>query len=87
MNRSMSPEEIDPLLELLEHGLVAIRIAALDGDTERAFAIADALHNVPRLILAGDTWGWTLAELHDSFLDGLVATLPSFADSVSRVPR
>ena len=57
------------------------------GGVECAFAIADALHNVPRLILAGDTWGWTLAELHDSFLDELVANHPSFAESVSRVPR
>ena len=80
MNGALSPREIDALLEVLHRGLVLIRLAACGGDAERAEAIADALHNVPRLLKEGDRWGWTVAGLHEMFLAPLVERYSDLAE-------
>lgn len=72
MNSALSTAETDALLEVLERGIVQIRLAAMAGDAARAEAIADALHNVPRLIREGHTWGWTVGGFRDLFLAPLV---------------
>jgi hypothetical protein len=74
----LSASEADALLEILERGLVRIRVLAGAGDSERAEAVADALHNVPRLMREGHKWGWTVAGFRDVFLAGLIERYPEF---------
>jgi hypothetical protein len=76
MNRALSDAESDALLEVLYHGFVLIRLAALDAHAARAEAIADALHNVPHLLKQGDKWGWTVAGFGELFLAPLVERYP-----------
>jgi hypothetical protein len=78
MNQTLSAAETDALLEVLERGLVHIRLLAGSGDCQRAEAIADALHNVPRLLREGDNWGSTVAVARDVFLAGLAERYPEF---------
>jgi hypothetical protein len=79
VNPELSIAEHDACLELLERGLVHIRLAALGGDAARAEAIADALHNLPRLLREGQKWRWSLAKFRELFLDELVAKFPELA--------
>jgi hypothetical protein len=74
----LSAPETDALLEILARGLVRIRLLAGEGDTQRAEAVADALHNVPRLLLEGHKWGWTVAGFRDVFVAGLIERYPEF---------
>jgi hypothetical protein len=76
VNRALSDTDADALLEILYHGLVLIRLAALDGDAVRAEAIADALHNVPHLLKEGDERGWTVLGFRELFLAPLVERYP-----------
>jgi hypothetical protein len=80
MNPTLSASETDALLEILERGLVQIRLLAGAGDWQRAEAIADALHNVPRLLREGHKWGWTVAGFRDLFLAGLIERYPEFKE-------
>jgi hypothetical protein len=48
MNTRLSREENDALLWLLERALVHIRAACWSKDIEKAEALADAFHNLPR---------------------------------------
>jgi hypothetical protein len=57
MNPTLSTAEVDALLEILGRGLVHIRLLAGAGDSQRAEAIADALHNLPALLREGHRWG------------------------------
>ncbi len=68
MNLALSAAETDALLEVLRRGLIDIRSCAIDGDSEKAEAIADALHNVPRLLAEGDKWRWTIDGFRRLFL-------------------
>jgi hypothetical protein len=79
VNPTLSAAETDALLEILERGIVLIRLAAMGGDAQRAEAIADALHNVPRLIREGQEWGWTVAVFRDLFLTPLTKRYPDLA--------
>jgi len=79
MNLALKPEEADALLEVLERGLVRIRLLAAAGDVERAEAVADALHNVPRLLREGQKLGWTVAGFRELFLAPLVGRYPDLA--------
>jgi hypothetical protein len=76
MNPTLSASEVDALLEVLERGLVRIRLLAASGDTMRAEAVADALHNAPRLLREGQRWGWTVSGFRDLFLAGLLERYP-----------
>jgi hypothetical protein len=76
VNPKLSIAEHDACLELLERGLVYIRLAAMGGDAARAEAIADALHNLPRLLREGQKWRWSIAKFRALFLDELVAKFP-----------
>ena len=78
-NASLTNAEVEALLKVLESGLIQIRLAGYAGDVARAEAIADALHNVPRLIIEGDRWGWSIAELRTLFLDGLIERYPTLS--------
>ena len=69
----------DHALEILERGLVRIRLLAARGDTERAEAVADALHDVPRLLREGQKWGWTVDYFRNVFLAALEARYPEFS--------
>jgi hypothetical protein len=79
MNSQLSPRAIDACLEVLYRGLVQIRIASQDGDNERAEAIADALHNLPHLLLEGDRRGWTVAAFRALFLAELIERHPELS--------
>ncbi len=79
MNPNLSPAELAACLEILYRGLVSIRLAALDGDTARAEAIADALHNLPHLLSVGHERGWDIAGFREMFLDPLVERYPDLA--------
>jgi len=82
MNSYLTTAEVEALLEVLYRGLLEIRLAGYAGDAARAEAIADALHNVPRLISEGDRWGWSIANLRALFLDGLTARYPTLSSIV-----
>ena len=41
---------LEPLSEILTLGLLNVRVAAAQGDTQRCHIEADHLHNLPRLI-------------------------------------
>ncbi len=43
MNASLTNAEVEALLEVLDRGLIQIRLAGYAGDVARAEAIADAL--------------------------------------------
>jgi hypothetical protein len=79
MNPNLSVAQADALLEVLERGIVLIRLAAAKGDAVRAEAIADGVHNVPQLLREGHKWGWTVAYLHDLFLAPLIERYPDLA--------
>jgi hypothetical protein len=79
VNPNLSDAELDALLEVLHHGLIFIRLAAFGGDAPRAEAIADALHNLPRLLSEGHRWGSTTIEFRRLFLDALVERYPELA--------
>lgn len=85
MNPTIAAPEIDALLEVLDRGLVLIRLAAAGGDAKRAEAIADALHNVSRLLREGDRWGWTVAGFREMFLVPLVEHYPDLAGLQQRL--
>ena len=51
----------------------------MEGDAQRAEAIADALHNLPDLLRVEHEYGWTLVVFRELFLDGLSASYPDLA--------
>jgi len=79
MNPNLTPDECAACLEILYRGLVQIRLAGMDGNAERAAAIADALHNLPRLLSVGDKYGWDLATFKALFLAPLGERYPDLA--------
>lgn len=79
VNAALSKAETDALLDVLDRGLVLIRLAAMSRDAERAEAIADALHNVPGLLKQGDKWGWTITAFREMFLMPLVQRYPDLS--------
>jgi hypothetical protein len=78
MNTRLTSQETDACLWLLERGLVQIRAACWSKDVDKAEALADALHNLPRLLI-GTPEKWTIASFERLFLDSLVAKHPEFA--------
>ena len=66
-NPNLTPDQHSACLEILHRGLVQIRIASVEGDTARAEAIADALHNLPHLLGVGHERGWDLATFVELF--------------------
>jgi hypothetical protein len=76
MNSTMCDEQKDACLRVLYEGLVAIRAAAWDGDAARCEQLADALHNLPDLVRAGDHLGWTVEAYVKMFLEPLVDDMP-----------
>ena len=79
MNPNLSSAETDACLELLYRGLAHVRMAAAGGDAERAEAIGDALHNLPRLLSRGDQYGWDLPTFRSLFLEPLIERYPDLA--------
>jgi len=79
MNPNLTPDQHSACLEILYRGLVQIRIASVEGDTERAEAIADALHNLPHLLAVGHERGWDLATFVELFLTPLTQRYPDLA--------
>ena len=77
MNPRLSREETDALLWALERAVIQIRAACWSKDIEKAEALADAFHNLPRLLI-GTPETWTI-EGFELFLDGLVGKYPEFA--------
>jgi hypothetical protein len=73
---SLSPADRDSCLEILQRGLVSIRSAAMAGDAKRAEALADALHNLPRLLRQDPPAGWSLQGFEEMFLRGLKDAYP-----------
>jgi hypothetical protein len=79
MNPELTPEECVACLEILYRGLVQIRLAAMDGNAQRAEAIADALHNLPHLLSVGHERGWDVATFAELFLEPLADRYPDLA--------
>jgi len=74
MNESLTSDEQGQLIWKLRCGLVSLRLAVLAGDLDRVADIADAFHNVPRLLLPASryTQHWTVAYFTDFFLKPLL---------------
>jgi hypothetical protein len=79
VNPNLSTAQADALLEILERGVLRIRLAAATGDAALAEAIADAVHNVPRLLREGYKWGWSVAYFQEVFLCPLIERYPDLA--------
>jgi hypothetical protein len=78
MNARLSSQEIDMCLLLLERALVRIRAACWSKDVDTAEALADAFHNLPRLLMETRE-SWTIEGFEQLFLAGLVERHPEFA--------
>ena len=78
MNTRLSNREVDACLNLLERALVLIRAACWSKDVDKAEAIADAFHNLPRLLLETRE-SWTIEGFEQLFLQGLVEKYPECA--------
>jgi hypothetical protein len=63
---------------LLERALVRIRAACWSKDVDKAEALADAFHDLPRLLM-GPSESWTIEGFEHLFLAGLVQRYPEFA--------
>lgn len=79
MNPNLTPAECTACLEVLERGLLQIRLASAGGNAQRAEAIADALHNLPRLLSVGHKYDWDLATFKELFLAPLIEQYPDLA--------
>jgi hypothetical protein len=79
MNTRLSQEEVDACLFLLERALVLIRGACWSKDIDKAEALADAFHNLPRLLMEGTPESWTIEGFEELFLDALVSKYPECA--------
>jgi hypothetical protein len=77
MNTRLSSQEVDACLLLLERALVLIRAACWSKDIDQAEAIADAFHNLPRLVMETRE-SWTIEGFEQVFLEGLVEKYPEF---------
>jgi hypothetical protein len=78
MNERLPVREFDACLLLLERALVRIRDACWSREIDKAEAVADAFHNLPRLLLeARDSW--TIEGFETLFLAGLIEKYPEFA--------
>jgi hypothetical protein len=78
VNPRLSEQEVQSCLSLLEHVLVSIRGACWSEEFDKAEALADAVHNLPRLLL-GMYESLTLEGFESAFLEGLIETYPEFA--------
>lgn len=79
MNPNLSPEAQAACIEVLGRGMIEIRASLWSGDPKRAEAIADALHNLPQLVLEGERFNWSLREFRGLFLADLVGRYPDLA--------
>ncbi|MGH7435991.1 MAG: hypothetical protein ACRENE_09980 [Polyangiaceae bacterium] len=75
MNTRLSSKEVDACLVLLDRALVLIRAACWSKDVDRAEAIADAFHNLPRLLMERRE-SWTNEDFDRLFLEGLIEKYP-----------
>lgn len=80
MNPDLSDAARDACVYVLGRGMIEIRAALWRGDAARAEAIADALHNLPQLMIEGDRYKWTVREFRRLFLAHLVQLYPDLAD-------
>jgi hypothetical protein len=85
VNTRLSSDEVDRCLLALERALIMIRAECWAKDTARAEALADAFHNLPRLLL-GTQESWTLDGFDALFLEGLIEKYPELA-SLRRLLR
>jgi hypothetical protein len=69
---------MDACLLLLERALVRIRAACWAKDIDKAEALADPFHNLPRLLMETRESS-TIEGFEDLFLGGLVEKYPEFA--------
>jgi len=80
MNPDLTPEVFDACLLSLERALVHARFACWAKDTDRAAAIVDAFHNLPRLLLGPKpgwpTAKWSLEGHNEIFLKPLIERYP-----------
>jgi len=78
MNERLSGRDVDACLLLLEAALVQIRSACWSNEVDKAEALADAFHNLPRLLRESRP-SWTVGGFEALFLDRLIAKYPEFS--------
>jgi hypothetical protein len=78
MNERLSARDFDGCLLLLERALVQIRAACWSQDIAKAEALADAFHNLPRLLMEQRD-SWTVEGFETLFLGGLIEKYPEFS--------
>lgn len=79
----MNTSDSTSYMQLLHRGLVLIRSACQCGDTGRAEAIADALHNLPLIL---DRPG-ELSRFSELYLTPLVQQYPDLAELMNYLTR
>lgn len=72
-----------PYLQLLHRALVLIRFACQGGDTQRAEAIADAVHNLPLHLGNAEQ----LRQFRDFYLQPLVERYPDLRELTELLPN
>jgi hypothetical protein len=78
MNHRLPARDFDACLLLLERALVQIRAACWSKDIAKAEALADAFHNLPRLLMEQRD-SWTVEGFETMFLGGLIERYPEFS--------
>ncbi len=85
MNQRLTTRELDACLLSLERALVLARVACWEKDIEKAEALIDAFHNMPRLLLGErpgwPTGDWSLAGHNQLFLESLLERYPELRGS------
>jgi hypothetical protein len=83
---AMQTERYDACLCFLERALVLIRVYCQNQETNRAEAIADAVHMLPKL-LRGRVDDHALTEFWEMYLKPLVVDYPEMRELVDRFPK
>jgi hypothetical protein len=77
MNDRLSTRDVGACLLVLERALVHIRAACWSKDIAKAEALADAFHNLPRLLME-ERDSWTVEGFETLFLGGLIEKYAEF---------
>jgi hypothetical protein len=81
----LSPDLLDRYLRAIHRALIFIRDAAGNGDSRKAFAIADAFENLPLWLTTTPPDG--LKDAHQIYLQPLLQEYPELQGLIDAVPR
>ena len=86
MKNRIPEERLNAYLRFLGRAIVLARVACQNKDTDRAEAILDAIHNLPRF-LVGEEYTEFEANFRTFYLDPLVKRYPDLKGLADECPR